>query len=206
MSRKWSPIKGKAKVLVLASGGGTTFEALVKEAQANNYSYEVVGLVTNSKKSGCQERAERLDVPAFFVQYSPKYPEEFFEDVTELCEELEVEVIALAGFLLLLREPLLTKYSGKILNTHPSLLPKFGGKGLYGDRVHQAVLDAGESESGVTIHEVNERYDEGQILGVKKVKVLKGDSVETLSERVRSEERSFYPLVLNQFVTSLGFG
>ena len=206
LSRKLSLTKNKAKVLVLASGGGTTFEALVREAQKNSFNYEVVGVVTNRRSAGVIQLADNLNISSHYIPFDSDFPEEFFDDVLELAEEMEVDFIALAGFLLLIREPLLSRFSGKILNTHPALLPKFGGKGLYGDHVHQAVLDAGEKESGVTVHLVNENYDEGQILGAEKVDVLAEDDLKSLSERVRAVQRVFFPKVLNQFVTTQGFG
>ena len=192
--------------MVLASGGGTTFQALVEASRAQDLAYEVVGLVCNQREAGALERAENLDLPGFYVDFDRKYPEEFFEDTLEIAQDLEADVIALAGFLLLVRNPLLKEFSGRILNTHPALLPLFGGKGMYGDFVHQAVVEARSKESGVTIHLVNDKYDEGQILGSVKVPVHAGENWEKLAERVRTEEKILYPRILNQFVTEKGFG
>lgn len=195
----------KKKVLVLASGSGTTFEALAQFSKAPESHYEVVGVVSNQATAFVLERASRLGVPARHIASSKDRPQEFFNETLQWAQELKVEVVALAGFLLLVREPLLSAYSKRILNTHPALLPKFGGRGMYGENVHQAVIAASESESGVTIHLVNEKFDEGQILAQEKVPILKGDSAEMLSERVRSAERVLYPKVLNQFVTGALF-
>lgn len=198
-SRKLSLIKNKSRVLVMASGGGTTFEAIVEYERANKVSYETVALVSNNKNAGALGKADRLGVSSFFIPYSPSKSQKFFQNVLVIAEKFSVDVIALAGFLLLIRDPILSKYSGKILNTHPSLLPHFGGRGMYGDRVHQAVLQSGHKESGVTIHLVNENYDEGQVIGQLRVPVFPEDDYMSLSERVRAEEKKLYPHVLDQF-------
>lgn len=198
-SRKLSPIKSKSRVLVMASGGGTTFEAIVEYERSNEVSYETVALVSNNKNAGALGKADSLGVSSFFIPYGRSNSQKFFDDALVVAEKFSVDVIVLAGFLLLIREPILSRYSGKILNTHPSLLPHFGGKGMYGDRVHQAVIQSGHKESGVTIHLVNENYDEGQVIGQLKVPVLDGDDYQSLSEKVRAEEKKLYPLVLDQF-------
>lgn len=195
----------KKKILILASGGGTTFEAIVRFSHTPDCKYEVAGLVTNQKSAFVLERAARLKIPARYIQASKGRPEDFYKQTLQWAEELGVDFIALAGFLLLIRNPLLHVFNNRIVNTHPGLLPKFGGKGMYGDHVHQAVVDARERESGVSIHLVNGRFDEGQILAQEKVQVLEGDSAQTLSERVRAVERVLYPKVLNQLVTGALF-
>lgn len=191
--------------MVLASGGGTTFEAIVEYSKSSSAAYEVVGLITNTAKAGALARAERLGIPAFTLLYDKSKPTEFYEQVLKTAQDLSVDVVALAGFLLLVKDPLLKAYSGRILNTHPALLPHFGGKGMYGERVHKAVIGAGHKESGVTIHLIDENYDEGPVLGVVKVPVEEGDDYESLAARVRAEEKKLYPRVINQFVTSHGF-
>lgn len=164
-----------------------------------------MGLISNNPSAFALTRAKNLKIPDQFIPYQAANRGNFFEKANEFAKKLKADVIALAGFLLLVRDPLLKSYSGRILNTHPALLPLFGGKGMYGDRVHQAVIHAGHKESGVTIHLVDEVYDDGEILAVHKVPVIEGDDYRTLSERVRDEEKRAYPEVLNQFVTSLGF-
>lgn len=204
-SKKLSPTKNKARLLVLASGGGTTFEAIVEYSKSVDVAYEVVGLVTNNSRAGVLKRAKRLEVPSFHVPRDKDKTRDFYQEVLNIAKNLSVDVIVLAGFLLLVRDPLLKEYAGRILNTHPSLLPHFGGKGMYGERVHEAVIRSGHRESGVTIHLIDESYDGGQVLGFVKVPVLKEDNYLTLSERVRAEEKKLYPQVINQFVTSHGF-
>jgi phosphoribosylglycinamide formyltransferase-1 len=200
-----SPQKNKAKVLVLASGGGTTFEALALFSKTPTAAFDVMGMVTNNPQAGALARAAGLKIPSFVFSHDRAQVEKFFENVVETAKDLSVDVIALAGFLLLVREPLLSAYRGRILNTHPSLLPHFGGKGMYGERVHQAVIAAGHKESGVTVHLVNEKYDEGKVLGRVRVPVTETDDFHSLAERVRKEEKTLYPEILNQFVTSQGF-
>lgn len=190
---------------MLASGGGTTFEAIVEYSKTTTTAYEVVGLVTNNPKAGALARAERLGIPSFTVLYNKNNPTDFYQETLGIAQDLSVDVVVLAGFLLLVRDPLLKEYTGRILNTHPALLPHFGGKGMYGERVHKAVIGAGHKESGVTVHIIDENYDEGQVLGVVRVPVQEGDNHESLSERVKAEEKKLYPRLINQFVTSQGF-
>lgn len=192
----------KKRVLVLASGRGLTFEALVKFSLSEKSQYEIAGLISDQKDSRVLDRAKALKIWQLHIPYDKAEPKKFFELALRKATDLNVDVIALAGFLLLVRDPLLSSYKDRIVNTHPSLLPKYGGKGMFGDRVHDKVLENRESKTGVTVHLVNAKLDEGDILEQKIVPVLEGDSVETLSERVRECERDFYPQTLNNFVIS----
>ncbi len=149
--------------------------------------------------------SDRLDAPVLAKMSEVGIPTRFFEkkillsEPAALLDELEahgITHIALAGFLLLLPENLIARYPGRIVNLHPALLPKFGGKGMYGQKVHAAVIAAGERISGITIHEVDARYDEGRILFQATCPVLPEDSPETLGARVRTLEHRWYPPVV----------
>jgi phosphoribosylglycinamide formyltransferase 1 len=195
----------KKKVLVLASGGGTTFEAIAKYAAdpSQNSSFEVVGLVVNSMSAGAIQRSQALRIKPHIILPRPNQPQVFFEQTLKIAQDLSVDVIVLAGFLLLVRDPLLSGFSGRILNTHPALLPNFGGKGMYGDRVHEAVIQSGHKQSGVTIHLVNEFYDEGQVLASVKVPVNESDTAQTLADKVRHQEKLLYPKTIDDFCRGL---
>lgn len=204
-SRKWPPIKSKAKLLVLASGEGSIFEAIVRFGQSPQAKYEVVALLTNKSQAGAVKRAEKLKIPVASFAYDQKNPQEFYFKSLEMAKQLKVDFVALAGFLLLVRNPFFSYFSNRMLNTHPSLLPKYGGVGMYGRKVHQAVLQNKEKRTGVTIHLVNEKYDQGDVLLRHEVVVHESDTVESLSSRVKEAEQSLYPQAINEFVTWKGF-
>lgn len=120
-----------------------------------------------------------------------------------LLREREIDFIVLAGFLARVPDVILQAYPQRIVNIHPSLLPKFGGKGMYGDRVHQAVLEAGEQESGITIQYINEHYDEGDIIAQYRCPVLPGDTPDELAQRVHALEYEYYPQVVERLVAEV---
>jgi phosphoribosylglycinamide formyltransferase-1 len=147
-------------------------------------------------------RAERLGVPAVVV---PRKSFSSFEDWdTTISHQLNawgVSWVALAGYLALIGPQVLASFPDRVVNSHPSLLPKFGGEGMYGQRVHEAVLRAGDLLTGITIHLVNEKYDRGKILWQEPVPVHPGDTPGTLSDRVKTRENQVYPRILNELVT-----
>jgi phosphoribosylglycinamide formyltransferase 1 len=192
----------KPRLAVLASGEGTNFEAIVKATHEGRLQADVVGLIANRGKIGALGRADRLEVarkiiaPNDFAKRS-----EWNHAMIQQLEAWKVDWVVLAGFLVLIGPALLKRFPHRIINSHPALLPKFGGAGMYGDNVHEAVLKAGESETGVTIHTIDGEYDRGRVLAQERVKVLTGDTIGSLSERVKALEVSLYPKVLNDLVT-----
>ncbi|MDO4163128.1 MAG: phosphoribosylglycinamide formyltransferase [Bacteroides sp.] len=176
-------------IAIFASGSGTNAENIIRYFRVKGGA-QVVLVVTNRKDAYVAERARRLQVPCV---YQPK--EEWAEgnNVLALLEEKSVDFIVLAGFLARIPDRLLRAYPDRIVNIHPSLLPKFGGKGMYGNRVHEAVLAAGEAESGITIHYINEHYDEGTVIAQYRCPVLPTDTAEELAQRVHSLEYEYYP-------------
>jgi phosphoribosylglycinamide formyltransferase-1 len=192
----------KSKLAVFASGDGSNFQALVEASRSGALAADVVGLIANRGKIGALGRAARLHVPAAIM--SPKAftsRADWDRAVVKQLKDWGVEWIALAGFLALIGPELLRSFPGRIVNSHPSLLPRHGGHGMYGSNVHAAVLAAGDRETGITVHTIDEQYDRGAILSQLKVPVLEGDTLSTLEARVKAAEISFYPKVLNELVT-----
>jgi len=177
---------------VFASGSGTNAENIVKYF-AESQSIKVVLVVSNNPKAGVHARVNQSGIP------SVTFTNEEFAEGTEIVKkltELEVDWIILAGFLRKISEPFLKAFPDKIINIHPALLPKHGGKGMYGMRVHEAVVAAGDRESGITIHYVNENYDEGQIIFQATCPVLPSDTPEDVANKIHALEYTYYPEVI----------
>lgn len=191
-----------ANLVVCASGEGTNFEAIVKASQEGILSAKVTGLVANREGIGAIERAQNLGIP--YAVLSPKnYPTRADWDRAMVAQfrEWKADYVILAGYLALIGPEVLKHFAQRVVNSHPSLLPKFGGAGMYGDRVHEAVVKAGEKESGVTIHLIDEVFDRGKIIAQERVVVHPEDTAETLSRRVKDLEVLLYPSVINDMVT-----
>ncbi|MHC4840428.1 MAG: phosphoribosylglycinamide formyltransferase [Planctomycetota bacterium] len=188
----------KARAVILLSGSGTTMENLVKRANDGTCNIEPVGVVSSKPGVAGIAKAQRHGVPVQVVSRKDYTDASAFSrQIFKMVSAVKPDVVVLAGFLSYLHVP--ERYKGRILNIHPSLLPKFGGKGMYGIHVHRAVLDAGESESGCSVHYVDEEYDHGPIILQRKVPVLADDTPETLQERVMEAEREAFPEALNLF-------
>jgi phosphoribosylglycinamide formyltransferase-1 len=188
----------KISIMVLVSGGGTNLQALL-DAQKNgafgsgDSGGGIVLVVSDNPKAYALERAKTAGVSAAVQEPNRNIPrderrQELSDRILRLAETHHIGLIVLAGFLSILKGEIVRRYSGRIINLHPSLLPKFGGDGMYGERVHRAVLDAGEKESGCTMHLVDTGVDTGPILLQRKVPVLSGDTPDTLAERIHAEE------------------
>ena len=187
------------KVAILASGNGTNAENIIRYFR-NDERVHIELVLTNRENAYVLERARNLNVPSV---YMPKSEWEDGESVLSLLRDREIDFIVLAGFLARVPDCILQAFPDKIINIHPSLLPKFGGKGMYGDRVHEAVVAAGEKESGITIHYTNEHYDEGGIICQQKCPVLPGDTPEELAQRIHRLEYEYYPKVIEELVEGL---
>lgn len=183
------------KLAILASGTGTNAEHITRYF-AEKKTAEVKLIITNKEGAGVIERADRLNVPCLVVS-----SKEFKEGkALQVLKEYKVDFIVLAGFLLRVPDDILHNYPNRIVNIHPSLLPKYGGKGMYGHHVHEAVLAAGDPESGITIHYIDEHYDEGDVILQVKCPVLSDDTPDTLASRVHSLEYEHYPKVIERLV------
>lgn len=188
-------------IAIFASGSGTNAEAIMEHFAASTTA-RVALLLSNRADAFALKRAERFGVPtAVFSREEFRDPE---GAVARLLKEHHIEFIVLAGFLWLVPDYLTTRYAGRIVNIHPALLPKFGGKGMYGHYVHEAVLAAGETRSGITIHLVNERYDSGDILFQATVPVSPDDTPDSLAEKIHTLEHRHFPTVIEQTIQQLG--
>lgn len=188
-------------IAIFASGSGTNAEAIMEHFAASTTA-RVALLLSNRADAFALKRAERFGVPtAVFSREEFRDPE---GAVARLLKEHHIEFIVLAGFLWLVPDYLTTRYAGRIVNIHPALLPKFGGKGMYGHHVHEAVLAAGETQSGITIHLVNERYDSGDILFQATVPVSPDDTPDSLAEKIHTLEHRHFPTVIEQTIQQLG--
>ena len=192
----------KKRVAVLVSGGGTNLQALIDYQQSRAACpYQIVAVVSNTKSAYALERAKAAGIAAFVKspvsvlgkeKAAASSREEKMLAVSDatlsVCKENNVDIIVLAGYLSVLAGSIVQEYSGRIINLHPALLPKFGGVGMWGENVHKAVLAAGEKESGCTVHLVDAGCDTGKVLVQKKVPVMPGDTVESLYARIAPKE------------------
>lgn len=190
------------KMVVLASGGGTNLQAIMDAiAEGAVTNVELVGVISNNKTVKCLERARSAGIPAISV--SPRdYPDRlaFQQAFMERVDEFAPDFIVLAGFLVTIPEAMVKKYSNRIINIHPSLIPSFCGVGYYGLKVHEKVLERGVKVTGATVHFVNEGMDEGPIISQKAVSVEEGDTPEILQRRVMEQaEWLLLPRAIDDF-------
>ena len=169
------------RMAVLVSGGGTNLQSVIDAVEAGTLQSKIVCVISNKETAYGLERARKHQIPAYFI--NPK-EEEYDDKLLAKLEEEKVDLVVLAGYLKILAPNLIQKYKHRIINIHPSLLPKFGGKGFYGLHVHEAVIAAGEKESGATVHYVDEGVDTGEIILQRKVQVEVDDTPETLQARI----------------------
>ena len=187
------------KIAVFASGDGTNAENICNYF-INNRSVGVVLLATNKRDSFVVERLKKFSVPVFCFSREELDNDEV---VQKKLSECLVDFIVLSGFLLKIPKSITSLFPNKIINIHPSLLPKFGGKGMYGENVHKAVVDAKEKQSGITIHYVNNNYDEGNIVFQEKFSLTKNETPESLSKKIHGLEMKYFPLVIEKIINSL---
>ena len=190
----------KLKIGVLVSGGGTNLEAIIDACRTNVIRGEVVVVISNRENAYALQRAGKHKIDALYIDRKDFVTnQDYARRLVEEMEQRDVELICLAGFLLLIDPFFITKYKNRIMNIHPALLPAFGGKGMYGKHVHQAVLEYGCKVSGVTVHFINENYDQGAVILQETVKVLDNDTPETLASRILVEEHKIYPQAIKLF-------
>ncbi len=189
----------KRKIAILASGSGTNAQKII-EYFTGHSSIGVSMILSNKKDAYVLVRAEQFNIP------SVVFDRQTFNETDEILRVLqknEIDFIVLAGFLWLIPIYLIRSFPRRIINIHPALLPKYGGKGMYGVYVHQAVLDSGDKESGISIHYVNEAYDEGAIIFQAKCEVQPDDTPESLAQRIHQLEYKHYPEVIERLVMAL---
>ena len=188
---------------VLLSGGGRTLQNFIDEIGAGRLDARVQAVVSSNPDAGGVEKARAAGIPAHVVDRREFGDDESFsQQITSRLSRYEIDIVVLAGFLRRYLFP--ERYKGRVLNIHPALLPKFGGPGMYGHRVHEAVLAAGETESGCTVHIADLEYDHGPVVLQKRVPVLPDDTPDTLAERVFQAECEAYPEAVQILAERLG--
>ncbi len=186
-------------IAIFASGSGTNAENIIKYF-TNNQRIRVKSVFTNNAKAGVIARAGRLNVKTVV------FSKEEFNDpkgVLKMLEADEIGFIVLAGFLLLMPSLIIDAYKNNIINIHPALLPLHGGKGFYGESVHQSVINSGAIMSGITIHHVNEKFDDGEIIFQAACHVSKQDDAGSLAEKIHALEYSYFPVVIEKLINNL---
>jgi phosphoribosylglycinamide formyltransferase-1 len=194
-----------ARVAVLASGGGSNLQALIDRFNADPAAPARVELVVGSRAGiGALERAERAGIHAVALEARALGPEAFGPALADALEAHRIDLIVLAGWLQLVPAEVVRGFHGRMINVHPALLPAFGGHGMYGMRVHRAVIESGARVSGATVHFVDEKYDEGAIIAQWPVPVLPGDTPESLAARVLAVEHRILPLAVETLARGTG--
>jgi len=192
-------------IAVFASHNGSGLQAIIDACKSKRLDAKVCAVFSNNSGSYALQRARDNEIPAFhFSQKVISDPEALDREILDTLAKCDTDIIFLAGYLKKLSPSILRAYMFRIFNIHPSLLPKYGGKGMHGINIHKAVLAAGEAETGITIHQVNEKYDEGKIIAQRRVPVLACDTPESLAARVLEEEHVFIVETLDEIVTSYG--
>lgn len=184
------------KIAIFASGSGTNAENIVDYFKMDSH-IKVSLILSNKNSAYVLERARKLNIKSAVFTPDQLNNSTF---VDSILDEEKIDAIILSGFLLKVPDRLITKYSGKIINIHPALLPKFGGKGMYGIKVHKAVIDSGDTQSGITIHLVDEYYDNGTILFQSTCNIEPGDTPESLAEKIHKLEYRYFPEVIGKYL------
>jgi phosphoribosylglycinamide formyltransferase-1 len=184
------------RIVIFASGSGTNAENIIKFFH-NRDNVSVIQVLTNNPHAKVIERCKALNMSCLSFN---KVALVHTNDVLELLKLKQPDLIVLAGFLWKIPKKILDHFPNKIINIHPALLPKYGGKGMYGMRVHQAILDNNEPETGITIHFVNENYDEGAIIFQEKCKVDPGDTINAISDKIHDLEMQHFPQIIESLL------
>ena len=187
------------RIAIFASGSGSNAQKIIEYFKKST-DIEVSIVLANRPDAYVLQRADNFEIPTHVFDR-----EEFTNSdaVVNLLKNLKIDLIVLAGFLWLIPTNIVQAFPNRIINIHPALLPKFGGKGMYGMKVHQAVLNAGESESGITIHYVNDKFDEGEIIYQARYKIEKGDDIDMIAYKGQQLEHLYYPKVIENLLKKL---
>ncbi|MEM6522495.1 MAG: phosphoribosylglycinamide formyltransferase [Bacteroidota bacterium] len=189
--------KAATRIAIFASGSGTNAQRIT-EYFRDKEEISASLILSNNPDAYALTRAEKLGIPSFTFDRSEFYQSSVVHDK---LSEYNIDFVILAGFLWLIPEYLTSSYPNRILNIHPALLPKYGGKGMYGSKVHEAVKEAGDKETGITIHFVNEKYDEGQIIFQAKCELEPADTPDSIATKVHELEYEHYPRVIDAQIT-----
>lgn len=185
-------------IAIFASGSGSNAERIINYFKNNN-NIKIKLIVSNKNDAYVLQRAKNHNIPSYILT-----KEDFQNDtITDILKINSIDFIVLAGFLLKIAPEVVALYPNKIVNIHPALLPKYGGKGMYGMNVHKAIINAKEKESGITIHYVNEHYDEGNIIFQAKCDIAINDTPEVLAEKIHHLEHEYFPLVIENILNKI---
>ncbi len=185
-------------IAIFASGEGTNAQNIINHFKTSS-EVKVCLVLSNNKNANVLKRASNSGVETLLINKDSFYNS---EEVIKVLKEHKINLIVLAGFLWLIPKKLIAEFPNKIINIHPSLLPKFGGKGMYGAYVHEAVIKTKEQDSGITIHMVNEEYDKGKIILQEKCSVTKQDTAESLAEKIHQLEMKYFPATIEKILKS----
>jgi len=197
-------VNEQLRIGCFASGRGSNFEAILQRIQSKELKATISFLITNNSKAGAVEIAKSFQIPVHHISAkTDPDPEAYLSRMEQLVKGERIDLIVLCGYMKPLPDAVIAASKLGAINIHPSLLPKFGGASYYGERVHQAVLEAKEKESGPTVHRVNSVYDSGEVLEQRRVPVFPDDSVESLAARVLEQEHDLYWRVIQKFADGL---
>ncbi|MES2418459.1 MAG: phosphoribosylglycinamide formyltransferase [Bacteroidota bacterium] len=189
----------KKRIAIFASGSGSNAQKLMEHFKRST-EVEIALVLTNNVDAYVLQRADSFEIPSHIFDRQEFY---HTDNIVDLLKNLDIDLLVLAGFLWLIPKSLLNAYPGRIINIHPAILPKFGGKGMYGDHVHKAVMQSMESEGGITIHYVNENYDEGEYIYQAKYRIDKGDNLEMIKFKGQQLEHLHYPRIVESIIKKI---
>lgn len=189
----------KKRIAIFASGSGSNAQKIMEHFKRST-EVEIALVLTNNPDAYVLQRADNFEIPAHVFDKHEFYKT---DNIIDMLNNLDIDLVVLAGFLWLIPKRLIEAYPGRIINIHPALLPKYGGKGMYGDFVHHAVIAAGETEGGITIHYVNENYDEGEFIYQAKYRIDKGDNLEMIKFKGQQLEHQHYPRIVEGIIKKI---
>lgn len=189
----------KKRIAIFASGSGSNAQKLMEHFK-RNAEVEIALVLTNNPDAYVLQRADSFEIPSHIFDRHEFY---HTDSIIDLLKNLDIDLIVLAGFLWLIPKSLIQEYPGRIINIHPAILPKYGGKGMYGDYVHKAIIEAKEPEGGITIHYVNENYDEGEYIYQAKYRIDKGDNLEMVKFKGQQLEHLHYPRIVESIIKKI---
>ena len=189
----------KKRIAIFASGSGSNAQKIMEHFKKHTDA-EVAIVLTNNPEAYVLQRADNFEIPTHIFD-----KHEFYQtnEVLDLLKNLNIDIIVLAGFLWLVPDTILANYPKRIINIHPALLPKYGGKGMYGDRVHKEVLANGDEESGISIHYVNQDFDTGEIIYQARFKIEKNDDLEIIKFKGQQLEHQYFPKIIEQVLKKI---
>jgi phosphoribosylglycinamide formyltransferase-1 len=192
----------KTNIAFLASHGGSNMQAIIDAVKQGRLNANLVAVICNNSGSKAMQRAELESIPNYHISdLTHGSPDEADAAMVDILKKSGTDLVVLAGYMKKIGDQTLIAYQGRILNIHPALLPKFGGKGMYGRRVHEAVLKSGDPVTGVTIHLIDEKYDNGPILAQEEVTVLEKDTADSLAARVLEKEHTLYAETIAKIIS-----